>query len=400
MPITDLLIKNLKTTGVRYRKTDGGGLFLEVTATGTKVFRLAYRFGGQQRTLVVGPFPATSLARARFVRESAKQTLRDGADPAIANGAVEPEAPTPDSNNPQLWRNLVSSYLAKRKRGGAAPKTMSKMNLHGDVVIAAFGEKLVGTVTAQHVIKVCQVYEEAGKIHSAHSIRTLCSQVFRFAIAQGFAAYDPAAPARDAMVRLPNTHYPGITDTARVGQLMRAIRVYQGGPVVRASLLLSAYLFPRNSELRGMRWDQIDFDAAIWTVPGAQMKKGREHIVPLPRQVLAVLRDVKPYTGRSDLVLPSRSSGSGLLSDMTFNKALRAMGFPATEHVHHGFRTTASTTLNEQGWNFDWIERQLAHVEGNSTRGAYNKALYLPGRTEMMQAYADLLDGYAADGEP
>lgn len=398
MPLTDLSIKALKPTGARYRKADGGGLFIEVNPNGGKVFRLAYRFGGMQRTLVVGRYPEMKLASARYIREQAKQSLRLGIDPSTSTNKVAevPVLPIQDPADPKLWVNLIRAYLAKRKREGAARLTISKLTLHAEATIPVMGNKLVELVDAQDVIKACQPYEAAGKLNSAHSVRALCSQVFRYAIALGFARHDPAAPARDALARLQDSHHAGIVDHKRLGELMRAIRGYDGNPVVRAALLLSAYLFPRNSELRGMRWDQIDITGAMWTVPSEQMKKNREHLVPLPRQAVAIIAAVRPYTGKFARVLHSRTSGSGMLSDNTFNKAMRAMGFGATEHVHHGFRTTASTLLNEKGWNFDWIERQLAHVEENKIRGAYNKALYLPGRIEMMQAYADLLDELAA----
>lgn len=399
MPLTDSSIKALKATGERHRKADGGGLFIDVAPGGAKAFRLAYRFDGKQRTLPLGPFPGTSLARARYLREVAKQALREGRDPRPEIFGEEPEIipeePKVDQENPAIWRNLVNAYLEKRKREGAAAMTISKLTLHAEATLPVMGDKLVEDVGAQEVIKACRPYEAANKLNSAHSVRSVCSQIFRFAIAQGFARYDPATPARDAIARPSNAGYKGITDTKRMGQLMRAIRAYDGNPVVRAGLLLSAYLFPRNGELREMRWDQIDVKGAVWVVPGEQMKKAREHLVPLPRQALAVLEEVKPHTGRYPRVLQSRTSASGLLSENTFNKALRLMGFEPSEHVHHGFRTSASTILNERGWNLDWIERQLAHVEENKIRGAYNKALYLDGRAEMMQAYADLLDDFA-----
>lgn len=174
---------------------------------------------------------------------------------------------------------------------------------------------------------------------------------------------------------------------------MRAIRSAEVDVVTRTGLMLLAYLFPRGGELRQMRWNQIDGE--VWLVPAAAMKMKRDHVVPLPRQAKDLLRQIKPVTGRGEYVLQSRWSHSGKLSENTFGQALTVAGIPASEHVPHGFRITASTTLYEAGWNGDWIERQLAHVERNKVKGAYNKALHIEGRTEMMQWYADWLDEQA-----
>lgn len=399
MPLTDTAIKNLRPNGTRYRKADGGGLFLEVAPTGAKVWRLAYRHGGKQRTLVVGPYPSVTLAKARFHREVAKEALRAGEDPAAAKDAEAPvEIIEADPKDPALWGNLIDAYLEKRRREAPAERTMTRLTRQANATRALLGEKRADEITAQDIIAVCRPYEVKNLLHTAQGVRTTCGMIFRFAIAQGLAKYDPATPARDAIARPVSAGYAGITDPDRFGALMRAIRVYEGDPVTRAGLLLSAYLFPRNGELREMRWSQIDFEDAIWTVPAEQMKKKREHLVPLPRQALEILEGLKPFTARFERVLHSMQSHSGLLSENTFNKALRKMGFMPSEHVHHGFRTSASTFLNERGWNHDWIERQLAHVEENKVRGAYNKALYLPGRREMMAAYADLIDGFERGG--
>lgn len=401
MTLTDSSIRALKTDGSLYRKRDGGGLYIEVAANGAKVFRLAYRFAGKQRTLIIGPYPEVKLAEARGHREEAKTKLRAGVDPGAERDARRPktagQVPEVGEADPATrWDTIARSYLEKRAREKAAPATLSKLALHAEATFPAMGEKQIQDITAQDVIAACRPYERQGKLNSAHSVRTLASQIFRYAIAHGLAAQDPASPVRDAIARPSSGGYAGITEPARVGELMRAIRGYQGEPAVRAGMLLSAYLFPRNGEIRRMRWTQIDFETAIWTVPGAQMKKGREHLVPLPRQALDVLAWIRPMTVRKEYILHSPTSDSGLLSENTFNMALRRLGFAPAEHVHHGFRTTASTNLNELGWNVDWIERQLAHVEENKIRGAYNRAQYLPRRVEMMQAYADWLDGLEA----
>ena len=195
------------------------------------------------------------------------------------------------------------------------------------------------------------------------------------------------------MVKRRRGEFAGLTDPKAVGQLMRCIHAYRERHwLVGSALLLSAYLFPRSSELRGMRWDELDFEQALWEVPGERMKMKRDHVVPLPTQALAVLEEIRSIDLGSQLVFPSPRDPRRTLSEMTFNAALRRLGYGSNIHVHHGFRTTASTNLNEMGWNSDWIERQLAHVPANKVRSSYNKAEYLEGRRTMMQQYATWLD--------
>ncbi len=403
--LTDARIRSLKPAAKRYRAPDTGGLYVEVQPSGAKYFRQNYRFFGASRTHTLGEFPALKLARARFLREKLKEDVRQGRDPSpprpvpAAVAPVEPVAVPPDAEPERetdalSWRSYAARYVDKREREGAAPKTLAKLRLWLRETSGVMGDMPIHEIGAKPVIEACRDYEEQGKLHSAQGARTFCSQVFRFAIAHGDANFDPAAAARDALARPNNPGYPGITDPRRVGELMRAIRSAEVDVVTRVGLMLLAYLFPRGGELRQMRWDQIDGD--VWLVPAAAMKMTRDHVVPLPRQAKDLLRQVKPVTGRGEYILQSRWSRSGKLSENTFGKALTVAGIPAGEHVPHGFRITASTTLYEAGWNGDWIERQLAHVEGNKVKGAYNKALHIEGRKEMMQWYADWLDEQAA----
>ncbi len=393
--LTESSIKAIKTPAKRLRKSDGGGLFLEVAPTGRKTFKVAYRRDGAQCNVVLGEFPAVKLAAARRQREEIKATLAAGGDPReiYAIRAIPAAAAAPEAAH-DTWREWCERYIAKRQREGAAEATIFKRTLHAERTYPVMGDKPIRDCTARDVIEACRTYEEEGKLTSAQAVRTLCGQVFRFAIAHGAAEYDPAGPARDALARPVEKGYPGITDPNLVGKLMRDVRGYQASAVVRAGLLLSAYLFPRGWEIRQMRWDQIEGD--VWEVPAEAMKKKRVHLVPLPTQARQVLAWVEPLTGDGPLVLPSRSSHDGKLSENTLNIALRRMGY-ANKHCHHGFRKTASTNLYEAGFRSEWIELQLSHVEGNKVKGAYNKAQYMDGRLEMMQWYADWLDAREAD---
>lgn len=399
MPLTDAQIKSAKP-GPRISKLfDGGGMFIEIAPSGRKTFRLNYRFEGKARTLSLGLYPEMKLADARIAREQAKAKLRAGEDPGAdtAPRTRRSTASEPPRETPDLWEKVAAEYVAYRRRDGAAWRTMAKLERQIEATIAALGKKRIEEITATDILELVRPFEDAGHVETAHEVRTRCSQVFEYAEAHGHPNTNPARVSRAAMVKRRRGSFAGLTDPKEVGALMRAIRGYTAGePQIRAALLLSAYLFPRNTELRGMRWDEIDWKRAIWEIPAERMKMRRDHVVPLPRQAISVLREIQPWTGRARLVIPAPRDFSRMVSDMTFNAALRKLGFGADRHVHHGFRTTASTTLNELGYNRDWIERQLAHVEENKVRGTYNKAQYLEGRTKMMQDYADWLDAQAA----
>jgi integrase len=244
------------------------------------------------------------------------------------------------------------------------------------------------------LLAVVNPIAESGRIETAHGVRSRFSQIFRYAAARGLCTHDPASVIIDAMISRQAGEYAGITEPKEVRKLLQSIHEYRKQHIIVGSaLLLSAYLFTRNTELRGMQWAEIDWDTAIWEIPGERMKANRDHIVPLPRQALGILSELKEIDFGSKFVFPSPREPGRMLSNMAFNAALRRMGYTNDVHVHHGFRTTASTNLNEMGWNSDWIERQLAHVPANKVRASYNKAEYLDGRRKMMQAYANWLDG-------
>lgn len=369
---------------------------MDVMPSGKKVFRLAYRSDGKQRTAVIGEYPAMRLADARLNAGAFKSALRDGTDPKlIAETASKAPDTTPEPTAP-LWATIAKDYLMLRQRSGAARRTMAKLDRQVGVTMEKLGQRPINQITAEDVLAVVNPIAERGQVENAHEIRSRFSQIFRYAAARGLIDSDPAAYTIGAMVKRRRGEFAGVTDPKAVGQLMRAIHEYRKRHfVVGSALLISAYLFPRNSELRGMRWSELDWDRAMWEVPSERMKMKRDHLVPLPNQAIEVLQELLAIDFGSTYVLPSPRDPGRTLSEMTFNAALRRLGYTRDIHVHHGFRTTASTNLNEMGWNADWIERQLAHVPTNKVRSSYNKAEYLDGRVEMMQSYADWLKGLA-----
>lgn len=230
----------------------------------------------------------------------------------------------------------------------------------------------------------------------AHRVRAVCSQVFRYAIATGRAERDPCQDLRGAISPAKKQHFATMTDPKAIGKLLNAMENYQGSFVTKCALKLSPMLFVRPGELRRMEWAEIEWDKAEWRIPAHKMKMRVQHIVPLPKQALVILRELEPLTGHgaaAKYVFPSIRTLERPMSENTVNAALKGMGYDGSEIVAHGFRAMASTLLNEQGWKWDAIERQLAHAERNSVRAAYNYAEYLPERREMMQGWADYLEG-------
>ena len=390
MPLTDAEIRAFAPQTQRFRRSDGAGLFLDVMPSGKNVFRLAYRSDGKQRTALIGEYPAVRLADARLRASAIKLSLRNGIDP---KNSSDEKSETKEPPQAPLWEDIAKDYLMLRQRSGAATSTLKKLTRQVQVTIDKLGTRPINAITATDILGVVNPIAERGHVENAHEIRSRFSQIFRYAAARGLVSNDPAALTIDAMVKRRRGEFAGVTDPKEVGKLMQAIHEYRKRYfIVGSALLLSAYLFPRNTELRGMRWDEIDWKRKIWDIPSARMKMKRDHLVPLPQQALEILKELRDLDFGSPLVFPSPRDPTRMLSEMAFNAALRRMGYPTDVHVHHGFRTTASTNLNEQGWNADWIERQLAHVPANKVRSVYNKATYLDGRREMMQQYADWLE--------
>jgi len=260
-------------------------------------------------------------------------------------------------------------------------------------VFPYIGSRPIAGLQAPDILAVLRRIEARGVIETAHRVHQYIALVFRYAVATGRASADPTPALRGAIPTAPKVHFASIKEPAKVGQLLRDLHAYAGHPVTRAALQLAPLLFVRPGELRHAEWAEIDFDKAEWRIPAHKMKMRALHIVPLSTQAVAILRELEPLTGRRQYVFPSLHSGIRCMSENTVNVALRRMGYDRTMMTGHGFRSMASTLLNEQGWNRDAIERQLAHAERDAVRAAYNYAEHLPERRRMMQAWSDYLDG-------
>lgn len=392
--LTDRQIKNAEPRAKPYKLFDERGLFVLVYPNGRRGFRFRYRYGGREKLISFGPYPDCSLKAARKKRDAARQTLDAGSDPSAIRQAEKLAQADTFEAIAREW--LGAGCPGGRGRKGVSSDTADQLqNRLTKYVFPYLGRWPIIDISAPELLKLLRRIEAKGTHETAHRVRSLVSRIFRYAIATGRAERDPAADLMGALAPARTQNFAAITDPRRIGELLRAIDGYQGQPAVMAALRLAPLVFVRPSELRGAEWQE--FDGNEWRIPASRMKMDREHIVPLSRQAVAILDELRPITGQSRLLFPSLRSADRPISENTINAALRRLDFGKNEMTGHGFRTMASTRLNEMGFPGDVIELQLAHSETNKVRAAYNRAERMAERRMMMQAWADYLDGLRAD---
>jgi integrase len=399
MALSDIKVKSLKAgikpdgtpTSKAYRVTDEKGLYIEVALSGGKWWRFKYRFGGKEKLLSLGIYPDVSLKDARIKRDNLRKLVADGIDPSHARKAEKQS--TGDQNSFEFvareWHHKFSADWSESHKS----RTLIRLEQNA---FPWLGATNINDITAPELLAVLRRIESRGALETAHRVNQICGQVFRYAIATGRAERDPAADLKGALPPAKTKHHPSITEPVKVGALMRAIQDFTGTIITATALKLSPLVFVRPGELRQAEWSEIDLDNAEWRIPPEKMKMRVVHIVPLSKQAIEALKEIQPLTGRDKYVFPSNRTITRPMSNNTVNAALRRMGYTKDEMTAHGFRSMASTILNEQGWLGDAIERQLAHGESNGVRAAYNYAQHLPERKKMMQAWADYLDGLAS----
>ncbi|MCG8053847.1 MAG: tyrosine-type recombinase/integrase [Candidatus Thiodiazotropha endolucinida] len=387
MPLTATSVKNAKPGPKTVKMFDSGGLYLEVSPKGGKWWRLKYRFAGKEKRLALGVYPTVTLKEARDRREAAKKQLSNGIDPSAARKA---EKLTDSVEN--SFEAVAREWHDKFKPGWTPGHAHTLIRRLERDVFPHLGSRPIGKIEPPEFLQVLRRIEDRGTLETAHRIKHVSGQVFRYAVATGRATRDPTADLKGALPPAKVKHFSSITDPKGIGELLRAIDGYKGGAASRTALQLAPLVFVRPGELRHAEWSEIDFAKAEWRIPAEKMKMRTVHIVPLSRQALKILQELQAITGRSAYVFPSIRTNRRPMSDNTVNAALRRMGYTKEEMTGHGFRSIASTLLHEQGWPSDVIERQLAHQERNSVKAAYNYAEYLPERRKMMQAWADFLD--------
>ncbi len=387
--ITDTAIRNAKPQEKPYKLFDGRGLYLLVKPAG-KYFRFDYRFQGKRKTLALGVYPDVSLAQARDRLNEARRLIADGVDPGEQRKEAKALEASLTTNN---FEAVARDWFEKKHEEWVESHAETVITRLENNVFPMIGSRAVSEITAPELLGVLRVMEARGAKELARRVKHICGQVFRYAIACGLAERDPSADLRGALASPKKKPMATITDPKQVGALLRAISGYQGHLATKCALRFAPLVFVRPGELRHAEWTEFDLDQAEWKIPAEKMKMKRPHIVPLSRQAIAVLRDIAPVTGRGRYVFPSLRTGDRPMSDNTVNAALRRMGYAKEDMTGHGFRGMASTLLHEKnGWRSDVIERQLAHVEKNSVKAAYNYAEYLTERREMMQVWADYLD--------
>jgi integrase len=374
----------------------GKGLFMLVGANPKEGWwRFRYRWQDREKTLSLGLYPEVKVREAEQRRDDFRKLLRDGIDPS-AKRQAERHA------GGDTFRAVAEEWLANQKDLSADTVEQFRARLT-TYLYPKIGNHRVGALEPTDLLGALRAVEAKGRHDTAHRCRSLAGRIMRYAIATGRAKRDPSADLRDALVSVRATHHAALTTPKDVGKLMAAIEGYAGFSSVMNALRLAPLVFVRPGELRGAEWAEIDLRAAEWRIPAARMKMAQDHIVPLSKQAVAILREQYAISGRGRHVFPSVRGDSRPISNNTINAALRGIGYAKGEMTGHGFRTTASTLLHEQGFESDVIERQLAHTEGNKTKAAYNRAAHLPERRKMMQAWADYLDTLrkaAAKGKP
>jgi len=395
MPLTDTAIRNAKFQNKQYKLTDEKGMYLLVNKAG-KYFRLDYRFAGKRKTLALGVYPDVKLAEAREKRNDARKMIANGIDPGQAR-KVQKSIQIEQTENSfeaiaREWHGKYSSNWADSH----AKKIIRRLELY---LFPWLGTRPIAEITPPELLAVLRRIESQGILETAHRVQQNCGQVFRYAIATGRVERDPSADLRGALAPVKHGRMATITDPKKIGELLRAIDGYEGTPVAKCALKLAPLVFVRPGELRHAEWAEIDLVNAEWRISAEKMKMKDPHIVPLSTQALEILNEIQPITRKGRYVFPSVRTNSRPMSENTILAALRRMGYAKEEMTGHGFRAMASTVLHEQGWPSDVIERQLAHVERNSIKAAYNYAQHLPKRRKMMQAWADYLDTLKTGGK-
>lgn len=388
--LNDTAIRSLKPLEKPKKYSDGGGLYLYVPKTGSRLWRMDYRFDGKRKVLSFGEYPAVTLKMAREKREEAKRLLAEGVDPGEhkkqQKAMREAELANTFENIAREWHSTQTLDCTEANR----TRKIQTLEKH---CFPAFGNKPIDAIELPDILSVLKMLEARNHIDMAHRVKEYTGMVFRYAIAIGKVKHNIIADMQGAIRPRRPVHRASITDTAKIGQMLLDISNFTGYYQTKCALQLMPMFFVRTDELRLSEWSEYNFEEKLWRIPPERMKMRQPHVVPLASQAIDILKGLYEYTGQSRYVFPSVKSHDRPISKSTMLNAIRFMGYRKEVMTIHGFRSMASTVLNELGYNRDWIERQLAHQEQNSARSAYNYAQYLKQRQTMMQEWADYLSG-------
>lgn len=396
MKLTAVAIKGAKPKDKAYKLIDGAGLYLFIDKAGRKYWRYNFRFDGKYKTLSIGVYPEMSLKKARDKHQQARALVADDIDPTYQKKLDKAIRLEKAENS---FEAIALEWLSKQRPIWAKTHADNVEGRLKNYVFPYFGKRPISEIAPPELLIMLREIEKQGFNETAHRVRSVCGQVFRYAIVTGRAERDPSTDLRGALTAVTVTSFAAITDPKEIGGLLRAIYDYSGDIVTKCALRLAPLVFVRPTELRHAEWKEINFDTNEWLIPAEKMKMKADHIVPLSEQAISIILEIQQVTGKGKYLFPSVRSKARAMSENTINAALRRMGYTKEEMTGHGFRSMASTLLNEQGFSEDWIEMQLAHKQRNKVRAAYNRAQYLPQRKAMMQQWSDYIDSLQTGGD-
>jgi integrase len=397
MSLTDAAVRSAKPKDNAYKLSDTGGLFLFVSPAGGKLWRMKFRHQGKEQLLSFGSYPDVSLAAARTERDKARKIIASGANPAFEKKRAAVAASISAANT---FKAVAEEFIEKREKEGLKEITSTKSRWLLGLLDDALGERPIAEIEAYELLAVLKKIEQSGRHETAIRLLAFSGRVFRYAVATARAKRDIAADLQGSLIAPKVKHHAAILDPLGVGALMRAIEGFEGHPSTHWALRLAPHVFVRPGELRKAEWSEIDLEGAVWRIPAERMKMKREHAVPLSRQAIDILKEAQTWTGDKTLVFPSVRTHLRPMSENTLNAALRRLGYGGDEMTSHGFRSTASTLLNESGlWSMDAIERALAHGDRDPVRAAYHRGAHWPERVRMAQWWSDHLDSLRDGGK-
>ena len=394
MALSDLELRKAKIRDKAYKLSDGGGLFLLIKPNGSKLWQQKYRYLGKERLLSHGTYPQVTLSQARNRRDDAKALLADGTDPSVHKRLEKIEAETQARTTFLL---VAEEYLEAAYDRELADATMRKKIWHIHTLAEELHSRPIGEITAAEILHLLKRVERSGRRETAKKLRGTLSGVFRLAVVTLRAEHDPTAAIKGALLPVKVTNRAAITDEKVFGQFLRDLEDYSGAGVIKDAIFFQILTMTRPGETRGARQQEINIETRSWTIPADRMKMRRDHVVPLSDQVMEIINRNWIDVEGVELLFPSLNSNRKLLSENAFNSAIRRMGYSKEEVSAHGFRATASTILNERRFDAEVIEAALAHQDSNAIRRTYNRSTYWDQRVELMQEWADMVDGFRQD---
>lgn len=388
MPLSDAKVRNAKPKAKPYKMSDGDGLFLVVMPSGSKYWRMKYFYAGKEKLLACGVYPEISLSKAREQRFRARESIAAGHDPGEVKRTAKRLVILKAGNSFEV---VAREWLEQRRHELAEITFRVKEKRLERHLLPKLGKRPVSEIAAPEILSVLREVEQNGTLDTAGRMMQLCGQIFMYAIATGRASRNPVPDLRGAL-KSPVRKHRAYLKADELPEFLEKLAAYDGELQTKLAVRFLMLTFVRTTELRAAKWTEFDLGKAEWRIPAERMKMKEVHIVPLSRQALGVLKELKKLTGTRIFAFPNQHNLSTFMSENTMLYALYRMGYHSRT-TGHGFRSTASTILNEHGFHADVIERQLAHGERNKVRAAYNHAQYLPERRKMMQWWADYLDG-------